>query len=87
LLKYGTQRLRLGDVAVFENCQPVTTAKFKSKSPLFILLLGVIHRLELRSISEQKVENIPACRQAGSSTRHIAKPPVVRSFLHLIASF
>jgi hypothetical protein len=45
-------------VAVFENRQPVTTAKFIIKSSLFILLLGVIRRLELKPISEQKVENI-----------------------------
>jgi hypothetical protein len=51
-------RTWLGDVAVFENRQPVTTAKFIIKSSLFILLLGVIRRLELKPISEQKVENI-----------------------------
>jgi hypothetical protein len=37
---------RIGDVAVFENRQPVTAAKFINKSSLFILLLGVIRRLE-----------------------------------------
>jgi hypothetical protein len=52
------QRTRLGDVAVFENRQPVTAAKFITKSSLFILLLGVIRRLELKPISEPKVENI-----------------------------
>jgi hypothetical protein len=41
-----------GDVAVFENRQPVTAAKFITKSSLFILLLGVIHRLELKPNSE-----------------------------------
>jgi hypothetical protein len=51
------QRLRLGDVAAFENRQPVTAAKFINKSSLFILLPGVIRRLELKLISEQKVEN------------------------------
>jgi len=45
-------------VAVFENPQPVTAAKFINKSSLFILLLGIIHRLELKLNSEQKVENI-----------------------------
>lgn len=40
----------------FENRQPVTAAKFINKSSVFILLPGVIRRLEL--ISEQKVENI-----------------------------
>jgi hypothetical protein len=45
-------------VAVFENRQPVTAAKFINKSSLFILLLGVISRLELKPVSEQKVENI-----------------------------
>ena len=34
------QRPRLGDVAVFENRQPVTAAKFINKSSLLILLLG-----------------------------------------------
>jgi hypothetical protein len=62
------QRTRLGDVAVFENRQPVTAAKFITKSSLFILLLGVIRRLELKLISEQKVENIfvapPYCQTA-----------------------
>jgi len=52
------QRPQLGDVAVFENRQPVTTAKFINKSSLFIHLLGVIRRLELKPVSEQKVENI-----------------------------
>jgi len=52
------QRLRLGDVAVFENRQPVTAAKFINKGSLFILLPGVIRRLELKPISEQKAENI-----------------------------
>jgi hypothetical protein len=47
-----TQRTRLGDVAVFENRQPVTAAKIITKSSLFILLLGVIRRLELKPISE-----------------------------------
>ena len=50
--------VQLGDVAVFENCQPGTAAKFITKSSLFILLLGVIRRLELKPISEQKAENI-----------------------------
>ena len=49
---------RLGDVAVFENRQPVTAAKFINNSSLFILLPGVIRRLELKPFSEQKVENI-----------------------------
>jgi len=62
------QRARLGDVAVFENRQPVTTAKFINKSSLFILLLGFIRLLELMLNSEQKVENIfvapPYCQTA-----------------------
>jgi hypothetical protein len=45
-------------VAAFENRQPVTAAKFINKSSLFVLLLGVIRRLELLPISEQKVEKI-----------------------------
>jgi hypothetical protein len=56
----------LGDVAIFENRQPVTAAKFINKSSLFILLLGVIRRLELKLISEQKL-------RIYSSPRHIAK--------------
>jgi hypothetical protein len=48
---------KLGDVAVFENRQPVTAAKFINKCSLFILLLGVIRRLELKHNSEQKAEN------------------------------
>jgi len=55
-------------VAAFENRQPVTAAKFITKSSLFILLLGIIRRLELKLISEQKVENIfvapPYCQTA-----------------------
>jgi hypothetical protein len=39
-------------VAVFENRQPVIAAKFKNKSSLFILLLGIIRRLEQKPISE-----------------------------------
>ena len=56
-----------GDLAVFENRQPVTAAKFITKSSLSILLLGVIRRLELKLNSEQKVEN-------KFVARHIAKP-------------
>jgi hypothetical protein len=41
-------------VAVFENRQPGTAAKFIIKSSLFILLFGFIRRLELKPISEQK---------------------------------
>jgi hypothetical protein len=55
-------------VAAFENRQPVTAAKFINKSSLFILLLGVIRRLELKPNSKQKVENIfvapPYCQTA-----------------------
>ncbi len=40
------QRTRLGDVAAFENRQPVTEAKFINKSSSFILLLGFIRRLD-----------------------------------------
>ena len=45
-------------MAVFENRQPVTDAKFITKSSLFILLLGVIRRLELKPIRKQKDEHI-----------------------------
>jgi hypothetical protein len=51
---HGCLRTRLGDVAAFENRQPVTAAKFINKSSLFILLLGVIRRLELKPNSETK---------------------------------
>jgi len=61
-------RTRLGDVAAFEIRQPVTAAKFITKSSLFILLLGVIRLPKLKPISEQKVENIfvapPYCQIA-----------------------
>jgi hypothetical protein len=72
-LKFGVvialhTTLRLGDVAEFENRQLVTAAKIITKSSLFILLLGVIRRLELKPISEQKAENIfvapPYCQTA-----------------------
>jgi len=60
--------LRLGEVGGFENRQTVTAAKFITKSSLLILLLGVIRRLELKLISEQKVEHIfvapPYCQTA-----------------------
>jgi len=46
------------DVAVFENRQLVTSAKFINKSSLFILLPGFIRQLELKPNSEQKAENI-----------------------------
>jgi hypothetical protein len=58
---------RLGDVAAFENRQPVTAAKFIIKSSLFFLLLGVIRQLGLKPNNEQKVEHIFVAR-------HIAKP-------------
>jgi uncharacterized cupin superfamily protein len=45
--------VRLGDVAGFENRQPVTAAKFINKSSLFILLLGVMRRLEPKLSSEK----------------------------------
>jgi hypothetical protein len=54
----GTQR-------TFQSCIPTMAP---NKSSLFILLLGVIRRLELKPISEQKVENIyvapPYCQTA-----------------------
>ena len=42
----------MGDVAVFENRQPVTAAKFINISSLFVLLLGFVRRLEPKLISE-----------------------------------
>ena len=67
--KNGVQRIRLSDVAVFENRQSVTEDKFITKSSLFILLLIFVRRLELKLINKQKFEIIFV-------TRHIAKPPV-----------
>jgi len=52
------ERSGLGDVAVFENRQPVTAAKFINKSSLFILLPGIIRLLEQKPIREQKAGNI-----------------------------
>jgi hypothetical protein len=52
--------------------QPVTAAKFITKSSLFILLLGVIRRLDLKLDSEQKLS-------INSSPHHIAKPNVLRN--------
>ena len=53
---------------IWKNVQPVTAAKFITKSSLFIQLLGVIRWLELKLNSEQKVENIfvapPYCQTA-----------------------
>jgi len=57
-LSLAHNRLRLGDVVVFENRQPVTAAKSINKSSLFILLFGIIRRLDLKPISEQKFEPI-----------------------------
>jgi hypothetical protein len=55
-------------VAVFENRQPVTAAKFINKSSLIILLLGAIRRLKLKLSNEQKAENMfvapPYCQTA-----------------------
>ncbi len=62
-------------MAVFENRQPVTEAKFINKSSLFILLLGVILLLGLKLNREQKL-------RIYSSPRHIAKPHVVCSPIH-----
>jgi hypothetical protein len=60
--------LRIGDGGAFENRQPVTAAKFITKSSLFIILLGVIRRLKLKLNSEKKVDNIfvapPYCQTA-----------------------
>ncbi len=80
----------LGDVAVFENRQPVSEAKFITKSSLFILLPGVIRRLELKPISEQKVENIfvaPAYCQTASCYGHVLlfrviPNPIVFKFIY-----
>jgi hypothetical protein len=44
--------VRFGDVALFENRQPVTAAKLINKSLLLIQLPGVIRRRELNQVSE-----------------------------------
>ncbi len=53
---YGRHRVRgPGDLAVFENRQAVTAAKFINKNSLFILSLGVIRRLELKPTANKKL--------------------------------
>jgi hypothetical protein len=42
--KHDAQPVWLGDVAVFENRQPLTAAKFIINSSMFILLLGLIRQ-------------------------------------------
>jgi hypothetical protein len=42
---------KLGDVVVFEIRQTVTEAKFINKNSLFILLPGIIRRLELKPVN------------------------------------
>jgi hypothetical protein len=60
--------VRLGDVVVFEDRQPVTAAKFITKSSLFILLPDVARRLHPKPNSEENAENIfvvpPYCQTA-----------------------
>jgi hypothetical protein len=72
-------------VAAFENRQTVTEAKFINKSSLFILLLNVIRRLELKPISEQKVENIfvapPYCQAASYVYNSINLVRVKKSYI------
>jgi hypothetical protein len=55
-------------VAVIENRQPVTAAKFITKSSLFILLLIIIRLPKPKLISELKAEHIfvapPYCQTA-----------------------
>jgi hypothetical protein len=73
LSKAWRATVRLGDVVVFENRLPVTAAKFIYKCSLFILLPGVIRRLELKPNNEKKVELIfvapPYCQTA--CCRHV----------------
>jgi hypothetical protein len=45
--------LGLGDMAAFENRQPVTATRFINKNSLFILFLGIIRLLELMVNSEK----------------------------------
>jgi hypothetical protein len=71
-------------VAVFENRQLVTAAKFINKSSLFILLLGVIRQLKLKLISELTAD-------CYSVSQPIAKPNVssslYRSHISLTGNF
>ncbi|WP_153796048.1 hypothetical protein [Foetidibacter luteolus] len=71
--------VRLGDVAVFENRQPITAAEFINKSSLFILLLGVIRRLKLKLNSEQKAENLFVDRHIANALL-AARAVVVRHY-------
>jgi len=57
LVCHFSQRLRLGDVAAFENRQFVTAAKFINKSSLLFCCSALFVKLEPKPISEQKVEN------------------------------
>jgi hypothetical protein len=62
------QRTRLGDVAVFENRQPEPKLGKVTKVDDTFYSSSVFRRLELKPISEQKVENIfvapPYCQTA-----------------------
>jgi len=69
----------LGDLAALEFLPPVTDAKFINKSSLFIQLLGVIRRLELKPIKEQKL-------RIYLTPHNIAKPRVSRGFIS-VSSF
>ena len=71
------QRTRLGDVAVFENRQPVTAAKFINKNSLFILLLGVIRLPKPKLISDTSLIAL-------ESPRHIANAMLATVTRHLI---
>jgi hypothetical protein len=71
--KFVTDGQGLAMWRYFKNRQPVTAAEFIIKSSLFIQMLGVIRRLELKPNSEQKVENIFVARL-------IAKRPVISHF-------
>jgi hypothetical protein len=53
-LKADAPNRRLGDVPLIENRQPVTVLKFISKNSMFIILSGVINRVELMPISNKK---------------------------------
>jgi len=78
LIKQSTQRLRLGDVAAFENRQPVTAAKFINKVYWLFYCPALFVGVELKPISDKKL-------RIYLSPRHIAKSVLaVRSFLYVI---
>ncbi len=73
-----------GDVAVFKNRQPVTAAKFITKSSFFILSPGAIRRVGAKPNSESGI-----CGIIYSTPRHMPSNYVRSccSFVSLVNSF